>query len=144
MRPILPLLLILLCLGTAPARAQSGSREWDALRALVGEWAGEGSGAPGQGTGGFSFTEDLAGKVLVRRNRAEYPATKDRPAFVHEDLMVVYRAPGSAQPRADYYDNEGHVIHYGVEVSGDGTAITFLSDAQPSGFAHLNWPTSRI
>jgi hypothetical protein len=37
--------------------------------------------APGQASSGsFSLHEELQGKVLIRRNRAEDPATKDRAA----------------------------------------------------------------
>ena len=65
--------------------------DWGAIQYLVGNWTGEGGGVPGQGVGGFSFQPDLHGKILVRKSRAEYPATKDRPAFEHDDLMIVYR-----------------------------------------------------
>src|SRR5205823_11916691 len=52
---------------------------WAAYRFLLGEWIGEGKGGPGQGKGAFSFTTELQGKVLVRRNRADYPAAGGRP-----------------------------------------------------------------
>ena len=50
----------------------------------------EGSREQGQGSGYFTFELDLQGKVLVRRNHSEYPATKDRPTYVHEDPMIVF------------------------------------------------------
>lgn len=103
----------------------------DALRPLsflLGDWlAGANAGAPGQGTGGCAFRADLQGRVIVRTNHAEYPAEGGRPATVHDDLMVIYPGDGGAA-RADYYDNEGHVIRYGVSASADGS-VTFLSDA---------------
>jgi hypothetical protein len=34
------------------------------------------------------FQPDLQGEILVRKNRAEYPATKERAEFVHDDLMI--------------------------------------------------------
>ena len=103
---------------------------WQPLRFLVGTWTGEGGGAPGQGSGSFSFQLDLQDKVLIRKNRADYPAAKDRPAYSHEDLMVVY--PEEKKWKAVYFDNEGHVIHYSVELSKDQGVLTFLSDAVPS------------
>jgi hypothetical protein len=103
---------------------------WDAFRFLMGEWVGEGTGTPGEGAGGFSFTYDLQNTVLVRKNFAEYPATKDRPAFRHEDLMIVYQEGGRI--RAAYYDNEQHVINYSVTVAGDSSSIVFVSDPLPS------------
>jgi hypothetical protein len=125
-------------LGTSLSHAQSQAQQskdttnWDAFRFLLGDWVGEGTGAPGEATGGFSFSFDLEGKVLVRRNRADYPATKDRSAFSHTDLMVIYHEPDGQTVRAIYFDNEGHVIHYSVSLSQDQTALTFLSDPSPS------------
>src|SRR5258707_656283 len=79
--------------------------------ALVGEWAGEGGGNPGNGSGTSSFQFDLQKQVLVRRSHSEYPASGGRPATVHDDLMVIY--PGTGQEsRAMYFDNEGHAIEY--------------------------------
>jgi len=116
-----------LLLNLAPALANDSSH-WDSWRFLVGDWVGEGGGQPGQGTGSFSFKPELQGKVLVRRNRADYPATKDRPEYSHEDLMVIY--PEGSSDRAIYFDNEGHVIHYTVKLSPDGKTIVFASVAE--------------
>lgn len=90
----------------------------------------DGGGGPGQGRGTFSFSLDLQGKILLRRNRADYPATKDHPAYSHEDLTIIYREPGGTL--AIYFDNEGHVIHYTAGFSEDGKTLTFLSDAVTS------------
>ena len=94
----------------------------------MGDWVGEGGGEPGQGTGSFSFRLELEGRILVRKNRSDYPATQDRPAVSHQDLMVVY--PESPNPRAIYFDNEGHVIQYAAEFRGGG--VVFTSEAQTS------------
>ena len=59
----------------------------DDLRPLVGEWVGEGTGKPGEGTGAFSFAPSLDGRILVRNNRADYPAAEKKPATTHMDLM---------------------------------------------------------
>jgi len=121
--------LLLLTATVIFAQAPKTENPWTPLSFLVGEWTGEGSGQPGQGSGGFSFLPDLEKNVLVRKNRADYPATKDRPAFSHTDLMIVYREPGAIKLRAIYFDTEGHVIHYTVDPSADGNAVQFLSDA---------------
>jgi hypothetical protein len=123
MRFILPLALVM-CLRAAPDPPVQAD-DWQTLQYLAGDWSGEGSGEPGHGSGSFSFKPDLQGRILVRKNRAEYPATKDRAASVHDDLMIVYKeSPGL---HAMYFDNEGHVIRYDVECSKDGAQFVFLS-----------------
>jgi hypothetical protein len=98
---------------------------------LLGEWVGEGGGGSGEGTGGFTFAPDVQGKVIVRTNYAEYPATAERSAFRHDDLMVIYIDPPTEQLRAMYFDSEGHVIAYAVEQSRDPETVRFIGDAQP-------------
>jgi hypothetical protein len=105
---------------------------WASYRFLLGEWVGEGEGQAGQGKGQFSFAEELQGKILVRKNRAEYPARAGRPAFTHEDLLIVYQEDGDKAAKAIYFDSEGHVIHYTPSTSQDGKALIFLSDARPA------------
>jgi len=112
------------------ARQSAPAVDWEAYRFLVGEWVGEGTGAPGEATGGFTYNFDLDGKVLVRRNHADYPATKDKPAYSHTDLMVMYQEAGVI--KAVYFDNEGHVIYYSVSLSKDQSTLVYLSDPQPS------------
>ncbi len=124
MRRPLPFLVAGLCAAQSPAPAPAPADPFAALRFLEGDWMGEGTGTPGEGAGGFSFRRELDGKVLVRRNHADYPATQDRPASHHEDLMVVH-AEGPAL-KADYFDNEGHAIRYDVRAEGD--AVRFLSE----------------
>jgi len=87
-----------------PQSKQNSS--WDAWQFLIGEWVSEGGGAPGQATGGFSFNLDLQGRILVRKNHADYPATKDRPAFSHDDLMIVYPESEGKPARAIYFDSD--------------------------------------
>jgi hypothetical protein len=110
-----------------PRAADAKPDPWAPLRFLVGRWTGVGSGKPGEAiSGAASFELRLDGSVMVRDNRAEYAAKEPgQPPVVHEDLMVIYKDPGSGTFRADYFDNEGHVIHYGVSFppSGDGAAF---------------------
>jgi len=129
-------LAIVICFGGgqpvqpgAPGPPERG--DWGALQYLLGDWTGEGSGETGQGTGSFSFQADLQGKILVRKNHAEYPATKERAAFEHDDLMIVYREPPDNRLHAVYFDNEQHAIRYEVEEPAGGD-IVFLSAPEPS------------
>jgi hypothetical protein len=122
-------ILAVSCLFAQPDKTES---PWAPLSFLIGEWTGEGGGQPGQGSGSFSFLPDLNQKILVRKNRSDYPATKERPAFTHTDLMTIYREPGAIKLRAIYFDTEDHVIHYTVESSPDGQVVQFIGDASPA------------
>ena len=115
---------IVAALLAAPAMAAD---DWGPVQFLIGKWTGEGSGQPGNGAGAFSLLPDLQGKVLVRKSFAEYPAAGGKPATRHDDLMIVYRQPGSAELRAAYYDSEGHIIAYVVQAVEGGVA--FVSDS---------------
>ena len=125
--------LLLGCLAAGLLCGQGAKADrWAPLSFLIGEWVGEGgggsgqgSGGPGQGSGGFSFLLEQDGNVLVRKNWADYPASKDQPAYSHTDLMIVYEEDGKL--RAIYFDSEGHVIHYEVEAGGEGNSVRFLS-----------------
>ena len=100
---------------------------WAGLRFLVGDWKGE--GGPDSGRGEFSFHFELGREILVRRSFAEYPATGNRAAFRHDDLLVVYAEPGHPELAAIYFDGEGHVIHYLVTGTADGKSAVFLSES---------------
>ncbi len=125
--------ILLATLATGAHGAAFDDDPWKPYRFLAGEWAAEGGGDPGKASGGFSFAWDLKEKVLVRRNRAEYPAGQGRPASSHEDLMVIYRGEGGEPTRAIYFDSEGHVINYTTTFSQDQRTLTFVSDAAQAG-----------
>jgi hypothetical protein len=98
------------------------------LRFLLGDW--QAISKPGEPTGGFIFAYQLQSKIIVRTNYADYPATKERPAFRHEDLMIIYRDESRAI-RADFYDSEGHVIRY-IGKTSDAKRVEFVSEPLPS------------
>ena len=124
----------LLLFGVASLLAQHSKTDarWAPLGFLIGEWVGEGTGEPGQGEGGFSFLPDQDGRILIRKNYANYPSTKDKAAYSHTDLTIIYQESGESKLRAIYFDNEGHTIHYGVVPAADGNSIQFLSAASTS------------
>jgi hypothetical protein len=124
-------LVLGLVLAPLYAKAAAADDPWAPYRWLIGDWVGEGTGGPGQGSGGFTFALELQDKVIVRKNHADYPAQGSRPAFRHDDLMVIER-PEQGTAKATYWDSEGHVIHYRLSPSADGTA-TFLSDTSERG-----------
>jgi hypothetical protein len=129
-RKIVLSVVSLILLPLASAQQTKPEANWKPLAWLVGDWTGAGSGDPGRASGDFSFQPDLQGKILVRKSFAEYPASADKPAHRHNDLMVVY-VEGNGL-RAMFFDNEGHVIPYTIDAPGEGSAVTFLSDSTPS------------
>jgi len=138
LKALIVLGISLICQGIGPLAGSSQSQPImdpatiDQLKFLLGEWvAGEVTTWPGQGMGSFTLSPDLQGRIIVRRNHADYVATKDRPAFSHDDLMIIYPGQGTAT-RAIYFDNEGHVINYTVEISRDQTEVVLLGDVTPS------------
>src|SRR5260370_2762431 len=124
------LVSVLFAIGNSSS-AQSSAVDWGPLSFLLGDWVGEGSGQPGQGSGGSSFSLDLQKRVMVRKNWARYPATKDRPAFLHEALMLTYHDSEKEPFKAIYFDSEGHVGHYVIQVSASENSIRFLIEASP-------------
>ena len=131
---VIAVALLLASTGVArpAAAAPPGSDPLDPLTFLLGTWeAGANTGAHGSGTGGTTFARSLQGHVVVRTNHADYPASSERPATSHDDLMVIYAGAGGAL-EADYYDNEGHKIHYAVSAP-DAGHLVFLGDVPTAG-----------
>lgn len=126
MKRSLSVICLILAIGVLPLAAQPAPAmpDWNTWKFVMGEWIGDGSGAPGEGTGGFTFGPELGGRILVRHSRAEYPATKDRPAVNHVDLLIIYQEAGAT--KGSYWDNEGHFIAYDASIGPDG-AITLVS-----------------
>jgi hypothetical protein len=124
----LTLSLILLSPFIGVGAQQDSQPSWQSWQFLKGKWVGEGSAEVGHGAGYFTFEPDLQDKAWIRRNHSEYPATKDRLKYVHDDIMIVYFDPATHLTRAFYYDTEQHVINYTASLSADGNTLTFLSD----------------
>jgi len=127
---LLAVTLLLLLQGTALARAQTANA-WQDWQMVIGDWIGdEGHGQPGSpSSSSFSFSPELDGTILTRRDRADYPAFQGRPAFTHAGLMVIYRDEASHAFRAQSFDNEGHVIEYAIDIV-PGKRIVFTSPAR--------------
>ena len=115
------------------AQQPRSTNEWKDFDYLLGEWTWVGGGQPGQGKGVSTFRPELDGTVLVRKTHLDYPATKERAAFAHDDLLYVYHDPQDNSLRAIFFDGEGHVIRYAITVASGGNSVEFLSDAAPAG-----------
>ncbi len=106
-----------------------------ALNYLVGDWKDESrTGQPGTATAsGESWRVDLGGQVLIRMGWCEFPATAERGAFRHEDLLILY-PEGEEEMRGIFWDNEGHTIHYpNVTMLPDGNGILLSSERATPG-----------
>ena len=115
---------LMVILSSSAPHAQHASR-LEPLRFLLGEWQGIGDQAGA--TGGFTFSSTVQDHVIVRTNYSDTPATAGSPASRHDDLMVIY-LEGEAV-KADYFDNEGHVIRYVVQPRSGG--VVFVSETRP-------------
>jgi hypothetical protein len=121
---------LLVALGIASAAHAAPPKELASLTFLIGQWSGGGGGTPGQGDGGTTFAYSLQDRVITRTNFAVIAATDKAPASRHDDLMVIYVDEGGAV-KADFYDNEGHVIRYVVTSAASGQ-VAFTSEPSPS------------
>ena len=117
------LLMIALCGFMYVCSGQDNSA-WNKWNWLIGDWRGEGSGEPGQGSGTFSFFFDLDKNVIVRKSHSEYPATESKPQIIHDDLMIIYPDASVSQDKAIYFDNEGHTINYTVTYKEKSIVLT--------------------
>jgi hypothetical protein len=113
-------------LVTSAALAQPPT-ELAPLQFLVGEWRAIDT-PPGE-RGAFAFRFDVQQHVMVRTNEAIYDATASHPASRHDDLMIVFVEGGAV--KADYFDNEGHVIRYTAQSAA--SRVVFTSDPDPKG-----------
>ncbi len=121
-------LFFILFISSINTYSQQATDIWAKWQFLIGDWNGTGTGAPGEGKGGFSFYPDLDNKILVRHNYADYPAANNKPAFSHKDLMIVYPGENRQLPKAIYFDNEGHVINYTIAFNDSAKSVVFTSD----------------
>ena len=123
-RALGPVSLVLIVL-TGTMQGQSPS-PLAPFQFVLGEW--EGIGDQAGATGGFTFAPGVQDRVIVRTNYSKTPPRGGTPASRHDDLMVIYVDAGLV--KADYFDNEGHVIRY-VAAAKPGEVV-FLSEIETS------------
>jgi hypothetical protein len=130
-------LLAFFLLCSAAVCAQSTRPTEDPLAPLAflqGTWQANNvhGGSGGEGSGDYTFARELRGHVLARHG--SYANCKGPQDFdcAHQDLLYVYADAASQSLKAIFFDNEGHVIHYGVSTPDAATAV-FLSDSSAPG-----------
>jgi hypothetical protein len=118
----------LFCLVMVAYAGQPEKSEWAGFEFLVGDWVADRDNQTAA-SGDFSFRFAAGGKVLVRRNAADYPAANGRQSSHHEDLLVIYREHDNGPASAMYFDSEGHVIRYEVAVDAKLHRVQLLSNS---------------
>ena len=116
---------VLAVIVSTGAVGAQGSAPLAPFQFLLGEW--EGISDQVGATGGFAFAPGVQDHVIVRTNYSNTPASGGRPASRHDDLMVIYVDAGLV--KAEYFDNEGHVIRYAAEPRAD--RVAFVSEVKP-------------
>ena len=109
--------------------AVAAADPWDAVRFLTGSWRGDGKAESATGSGTTVFTWEVSNQVLVRRDRTEYAATSQHPAYTYEALMVIYEDAASNGIEASYFDSGNHVLHYKLALHPQPGFVQFLSDS---------------
>jgi hypothetical protein len=123
-------IVFLALLNVSSAHAKSVGSPLDRLQFLIGDW---------KATEGilsreiFSFALDLQKRVIVQKTHGENPPVLGHPAYAVDGLMIIYPDPVKKKVRADYFDSNGNVLHYTVEVSSDDEAVTFISETTAIG-----------
>lgn len=127
-RTVATAMLCLRVLG-AQAAAPAADPVWHALGFLEGTWEAKTRQAASgiTATGTYTFRKELGGHVLARHSSAAGCRGPVDADCEHADLLYVYQEAKDQPPRAIYFDNEGHVIHYRVSTPAPGRAV-FLSD----------------
>jgi hypothetical protein len=113
---------------------------WAGWRFLLGTWTGAGGGQPGAVEQDLtSFTLELDGSVLVRRNHVVFaPKKGEKKGLVHDDLLYVYPTRVEARFHAIYFDNEGHVIRYQAVPLERQNAVRLESEDPPTAMRFRN------
>lgn len=122
--------VILFVAMVIPMKAQNVNAGWEKWQYMMGEWKGEGSGQPGEGSGMFTLKPKLDGNILERKGKTEITANDTHPALMHEDVMIIYKNRDGNPVRAIYFDNEKHVINY--DITYPENKIVLTSEANPS------------
>jgi len=121
-------ILLLCACSVLPAAAQP-QNTWGKWQPFLGKWQHISPGQSGQSSGSFSLELQLDQKILVRKSRAEFQPSANKPKEVQEDMTVVYLDDAGIPSKATYFDNQGHHINYIIRYVDN--SIIFLSERVP-------------
>jgi len=102
----------------------------DKFAFLMGSWISPMSGEPGEGLASSStFSFELDKQVILRKSRAESaPKPGEEKGLVHDDLLIIFQEREESFLRANYFDNEGHTLHYTASFPAKGKGDIFETD----------------
>lgn len=134
---------VILLAGSCPGCPNTAADPFRPLAFLEGTWdANVQNNAAIKLTGRYTFGRELDGHILARHSTTD-PNCKAPANFdcAHGDLLYVFQdAPGSTL-KADYFDSEGHVIHYDVSTPTP-SSVVFLSAPGPGPQFRLSYELS--
>jgi hypothetical protein len=128
--PVLTLVFLTFFINVLHSQQPLKSPNWQKWDYLMGKWKADNQGDAAKGEGFFIFSTELDKNILVRKNILVFPAAPGKPEMKHEDLLVVYPGKMEDEFKAEYWDNESHVMHYTVSFGPEGN-ILFVSDLLP-------------
>lgn len=116
-----------LCLG------QSSSQDsiWQPLQNFIGEWVGNGSGEPGEGSYERSYNFIFNKKFIEVKNKSVYPPDANNPeGEIHEDIGYISFDKIRKIFVLRQFHKEGFVNQYKQDtISSDGKRIVFISES---------------
>jgi hypothetical protein len=108
------------------AAAQTATPMAD-IHFLAGRWASTSGTVAGTGEtarGTSTFTSEVSGAVLLRKDHTEITSASGAAAGSFDQIMLIY--PECGILRADYSDGT-HIIHYTSATVVPGTSVTFIT-----------------
>lgn len=117
--------------SAAHAQAPAPTAPLAGLSFLIGEWAhgkGKVTDKGDTSTGSSTFTNEVGGTVILRRDHTALFGATGRPVGAFDQIMMIYAEGGAVH--ADYSDGT-HVIHYVSSRIVPGKSIDFASAAGP-------------
>lgn len=111
----------------AQTAARGGVDPLTPLRFVAGDWTGTDGKGEVRSNGRFSIKSDVGGKILVRRDRAQYIGS-DRKTHQLEILVAMAPREDGHSFQANYFDSAGHVLNFVSKRVVPGSLIEFISD----------------
>lgn len=138
-RPLSPLLLVMLLAVGAATQTNQKPDVWEPLKYFVGVWEGTIKGEPGQGICAREYQFALNGKFLQVKNKSTYaPQEKNPKGEAHEDWGMLSYDRARKKFVLRQFHVEGFVNQYVAETqAANGKTLSFISESIeniPAGF----------